>query len=99
MRFESDRRGDPHEIRLDLTGTTRDARATQLASLEFLDAFGVSRNRFAVWPVEGSGSVRAAVRTGPATRFDLGLELADGSYAKEPFASAVLDLTVGDHAV
>ena len=97
--FESDLGATPRKTRLTLQGTTRDARATQLAALRFLDAFGVKRNRFAVQPVEGTGSLRAGVRTGRTTEFDLSVELADGSYAGEPFASAVLDLDAGDAGV
>ena len=80
-------------MRLALAGTTTDASATQRAALSFLDAFGVPRNRWAVEPVQGNGSFRVDVRTAlRATAFDLGLDLADGSYAGEPFAAALLDL-------
>jgi outer membrane protein insertion porin family len=101
LRFglESDLSAAPHETRLTVYGTTRAARATQLAALSFLDAFGIPRNRFAVEPVEGAGRLRAVVRAGRATQFDLGLELADGSVAGEPFASAALDLAVLESAV
>jgi hypothetical protein len=89
----------PPDLRVVVEGTTRAARTTQLAALQVLDALGVSRNRFAVEPVEGAGTLRAAVGTGRATTLDLGLELASGSYAGEPFDTALLALGVDDAAV
>ncbi len=98
--FESDLSASPVKSHLTVEGTTRDARATQAAALSILEAFGVERNRFAVLPVHGAGTLRAALKTtGRATTFDLGLELAEGSYAGEPFASATLDLGVSPAAI
>ena len=98
--FESDLSAAPAKSQLAVEGTTRDARAAQGAALSLLDAFGVERNRFTVLPLHGAGTLRAALRTGGrATTFDLGLELAEGSYAGEPFDSAILDLAVGQAAV
>jgi outer membrane protein insertion porin family len=91
--------GSPAPMRLTLDGTTRDARATQLAALRFMDALGVARNRFTVEPVEGAGTVRAVVRTGRSTGLDLALDLRNGSWAKEPFDGALLNLVVDDASV
>jgi outer membrane protein insertion porin family len=94
--FESDLATTPARNRLTIEGTTRNARKTQLAVLRILDAFGVERNQFVVSPLEGSGTLTATLRTeGRNTSVDVGLALADGSYAGEPFSSAVLDLGVG----
>ncbi len=90
----------PPAMTLAIEGTTRSARTTQLAALTFLDALGVARNRFAVEPLEGAGSLRAAVRTsGRSTTLDLALDLVDGSYAGEPFTSARCDLAVSETMV
>jgi outer membrane protein insertion porin family len=99
LSFEADVGPDAGGIRLALSGTTRAARATQLAAQKFMDAFGVERNKFAVLPVDGAGSVRADIRTGRAARFDLTLDLTQGSYAGEPFDRAVLDLSSGGRSV
>jgi outer membrane protein insertion porin family len=86
--------------RLSLDGTTRDARKTQVATMAILDAFGVERNRFVVEPLTGAGGLHAAlVTSGKSTTFDLGLDLASGSYAGEPFDRATLDLGIGNNAV
>ena len=95
LRFglEAELSGTAPAVQLALSGTTRDARATQVAALSFMDAFAVPRNRFAVERIEGTGSLAASVKTaGHTTAFDLNLGLANGSYAGEPFASGVLDL-------
>jgi outer membrane protein insertion porin family len=97
--LDSDLSTAPARQHLAVQGTTRDARATQLATLKILDAFGVARNRFVVRPIEGVGSLRASLKTGRAANLDLGLELANGSYAGEPFVSATLDLAMGKDAV
>lgn len=98
--FESDLSAAPAKRHLTLEGTTRDARATQAAALTILDAFGVERNRFAVLPLQGAGTLGASLRiAGRATTFDLQLDLAEGSYAAEPFASAILDLAVSQSSV
>jgi outer membrane protein insertion porin family len=99
LSFETEIGAEAGGIRLTLSGTTRNARATQLAAHKLMDAFGVARNKFAVLPVEGKGSLRTVVSTGRAARFDLDLDLTQGSYADEPFDTAVLDLTVADDAV
>ena len=102
LRFglESELSVAPAKTHLTVDGTTSDARVTQGAALSILDAFGVERNRFAVLPLRGAGTLRAALRTaGRATTVDLGLELAEGSYAGEPFASAILDLGISPAAV
>jgi outer membrane protein insertion porin family len=99
MRFEADVGPGAGGVRLALSGTTRDARATQIAAQRLMDAFGVAPNKFAVLPVEGAGSLRADIQTGRAARFDLVLDLTHGSYAGEPFDRAVLDLSVGDRGV
>jgi outer membrane protein assembly complex protein YaeT len=98
--FESELSEAPAKSHLTIEGTTRDAEAAQGATLSILDAFGVERNRFVVLPLDGAGALRADLRTtGRATTFDLGLELQDGSYAGEPFDSAVLDLGVSRNVV
>ncbi len=102
LRFDllSELSAAPAKTHLTVDGTTRDARVTQDAALSILDAFGVERNRFALLPLHGAGTLRAALRTaGRAATIDLGLELAEGSYAGEPFASAILDLGVSPIAV
>jgi len=89
----------PPSIGFSVDGTTRNARTTQLAALQFLDALGVARNRFAVSPLEGAGGLRAAVATGPATNFELDLSLRDGSYSGESFASADFAMAASDAAI
>ena len=98
--FDAELTGAPSKNRLTLEGTTRDARKTQLAALSILDAFGVERNRFVALPLTGAGGLHAALKTaGKVTTFDLGLDLADGSYAGEPFDKATLDLGIGDNTL
>jgi outer membrane protein assembly complex protein YaeT len=99
LSFEADVGPHAGGIRLELSGRTRSARATQLAAQKLMDAFGVERNKFAVLPVEGAGTLRADVRTGRDAHFDLTLDLTRGSYAGEPFDRAVLDLSAGGGAV
>ena len=90
-------RGAP--IRLTIDGTTDSASATQLATLKLMDALGIARNKFAVEPVTGTGTVSALVSTGRDTAVDLALDLSDGSYSGEPFSRAVLDLAVSGTAI
>ena len=99
LSLEADLGDKPTPIRLTIEGTTRSARATQLATLRFFDALGIARNRFAVEPVTGTGTVRAVLSTGRDTHVDLALDLSDGSYSGDTFSRAVLDLAVGDAAI
>jgi outer membrane protein insertion porin family len=84
----------PVPIRLSLDGTTRDATATQRASLAMLDALGVARNSIASEPVAGTGSIRADVRTSGSAEVDLRLDLSGGSWSGIPFDRAALDLGI-----
>ncbi len=84
----------PASVRLTVDGTTRDAAATQRATLLLLDALGVPRNRFATEPISGNGAVRADVRTGERTQLDLGLDLQDGAWGGNDFEQAALDVGV-----
>jgi outer membrane protein insertion porin family len=99
LALQTDLSKAPAGFDLTLEGETRSARKTQLAALTILDAIGVSRNRFAVEPVEGSGHVKVAVTTGRADTFDLALTLSEGSYAGQPFDSARFILGVTPTAV
>ncbi len=84
----------PASVRLLVDGATRDAAATQRATLVLLDALGVPRNRFATEPISGNGAVRAQLRTGETTQLDLALDLQDGAWAGNDFEHAALDLGV-----
>ena len=99
LTLDADLNEHPTPIRLAIDGATRSARTTQLATLKFFDALGIARNRFAVEPVTGAGTVSALVATGRATTVDLALDLSDGSYSGEPYSRAVLDLAAGDSAI
>jgi outer membrane protein assembly complex protein YaeT len=84
----------PVPLRLTVDGTTRDAAATQRATLLVLDALDLPRNRFANEPISGNGTVRADLRTGETTQFDLDLDLQDGTWSRNGFEHALLDLGV-----
>ena len=97
--LESNLLATPPTVRMTLDGTTRGARETQLAALAFMRALGVGEPKFSTDPIEGTGRVRAVVATGPRTRVELSLDLANGSWSGEPFETAVLDLGVDDATV
>jgi outer membrane protein assembly complex protein YaeT len=88
--------GSPPEVHLAVAGTTRDAAATRRDTLILLDALGVPRNRFVNEPVEGAGRFAADVRAAGAARVALSLDLENGSWSEERFATAGLDLVVDD---
>jgi hypothetical protein len=95
----SDLNAAPASLAVTIGGTTRAARTTQLATLQFLDALGVARNRFATEPLEGRGSLHAVFHSGRATTLTLALDLTAGSYAGEPFDTAVLDFGLDESVV
>jgi outer membrane protein insertion porin family len=76
------------EVALTLSGTTRDAAATQAAALRMLDALGVPRNRFSQEPLAGHGAIRADVRAGAKPSLALELDLFDGSWMAQAFDAA-----------
>jgi hypothetical protein len=86
-------------VHLALSGTTLDAASTQRETLRLLDALGVARNRFVTEAIEGAGTLDVDLRTGAAMRLALALDLHDGSWAKEPFEAAAMDLVVDDRTV
>jgi len=101
LRFElaADLSAQPPGVRVAIAGSTKDARATQRAALKLMDALGVARNRFAVEPLSGAGTVAAAIETGAANTLSLDLDLTAGSYSGEPFASALFSLASDESSV
>lgn len=84
---------------LRLDGETRDARATQLGTLEILRAFDVAIPDPLRDPLEGRGPLSARIETGARTALDLTFDLADGAYRETAFESARLDLTLAGEAL
>jgi outer membrane protein insertion porin family len=97
--LQSELSGTPPAVHLALSGTTLDAASTQRETLRLLDALGVARNRFVTEAIEGAGTLDVDLRTGAAMRLALALDLHDGSWAKEPFEAAAMDLVVDDRTV
>ena len=85
--------------RIELDGTTADARATQLATLRLFDALDFEAPDLVAEELYGSGQLRAAIAIGGPTDVRFGLALGPGSWGPQRFDRLTVDAEVDPYEV
>lgn len=90
---------EDRSVKVTLAGRTEDASRTQSGTLRILEAFGVHPPDLLREPLEGRGPLSAKIETGGRASVDVSLDLADGSFSRQRFDRARLDVAVADGEV